>query len=408
MKGLFLQGRRYLGSVYEEVRHGARLKVLAIGSRGIFLLFVASRLAPGELTDYVFLSSIAILGARLLCFGLEEQLPLVISGNPQKAARLNPAINLLLVMEIALSLALSTRPTDVVLATALLMICYTTTSLMVGILRTVRIVGAERLRDLHWIVFVTILLAPFAWTAVDMLALLSASLITVQLLEVVLNRHKELRAEASLRDAAVRLLTYAKISWRKVLAAASILAIVRGIILWPKALGFDIELDNVAYALLLGEAFMQTAMILVYRRHAAYCSDRSNPTAMFRNGVITAVAITGYSLLAASTALLLSFLGVSLAGFSAWGEVALMIIFFGSLASYVLFRYIVWVIRDFDWALAGLEMLWFASQGVIILYLPASSWTPTLAAISLLFVLAAASLVRARIPNVTKSEQVVS
>ena len=387
MASIVSRTRGYLANVYRDVRHGAQLKFLAIASRGVFLLFVALRLQPGELAEYVFLSSIAVLGARVLSLGLDEQLPLLIAGRLEAAAEFAPVVSGLLVIQFVLA-ALFVLTGSVFVAVPLLMTCYLTTSLKAGILRTVRIAGSERLRDLHWVMFVGILLFPMPWTAVQMLGLLAASLMAVQLLEVVLNRVQGIAQGPPLREALAHVADQAALSWRKLLAGAAILVLVRAIILWPKTLHMEVALDTIAYALLLGEAFWQTAMILVYRRYAKYCATPDSPRAIFSDAAKSVAVIIAYGGVAASVALGLGFVGFSLAGFSSWNDVALMIVFFACLASYILVRYVVWVARDFDWRLSLLEIVLFLTQGAIVVYTSPSLWPGLFAlAISVFLVL---------------------
>ncbi len=386
------QVSKQISGLANELAHGAALKGLALLARALFLIYVAPRLVVGELAHYVFLSSVAAIASRALLFGLEEQLPLVIAGSKARATKFLGFSQSLLSLQIVLVAGALVTGSDIV-AAALLASCYVTTSYLAGGLRTVRVEGAERLRDLHWVVFVALALLPVAWSAQQLLLLICASLMSVQLTEVRLNRLQGMVSSVRFSAIVVELAGTIKGSWRKLLAGITILALVRGIILWPKSLTIDVMLDDIAYALMLGEAFWQTAMVIVYRRYATYCNLGSSASADIQRDCRRVIfGILGYTALAALAVYAIGLAGVVIGEFSEWVTAATMVCFFGGMASYILIRYAIWVVKDFDWLLLALELFLLALQVVTVLMLPVSVW-PLAFAVQIWFL---AALVLAR------------
>lgn len=394
---------RHLVSVISDARHGALLKFLAVSSRALFLLFVATRLAPGELTQYVFITSVAVIAARILGVGLEEHFPLLVAGNKTTLQGFLPIVNVLVLIQALLAACILlfglTLLTPVLLTT-----CYITTSFLAGLIRTVRVTGSERLRDLHWFAFGLLALLPVSWTANNLVLLMCACLMMVHWIEIHLNHGSGISHAwvwSQINNVFTSLAEPIKQSWRKLVAGAMLLLMVRGIILWPKALGFEGILDDIAYALLLGEAFWQTAMIVVYRRFAFYCAFEGAFKRILKDAVINVAVLCGYAGLACSVAVALAMMNVEIAGFSNWPAVAWMIIFFGALSGYLLIRYLIWVHRDFDWRLTGFEITLVAAQGVIVTMLAQGYW-PMGLAISALILLSVALIFATRTTSGTE------
>lgn len=373
---------RYGAATFREVRHGALLKLFAVGSRLLFLLFVVPALVPGELTLYVFLSSVAVIAARLLGCGFDEQLPLMVSGKIETLRKFTPVVDALIVVQFVLACGVAISGAQTV-ALMLLTVCYVTTSFLAGLIRTVRVTGSERLRDLHWIAFgIVALVTPVQWSAVNLVLLMAACLMLVHFVEIRINTRTAIphalhlgQALGSIRSLAGPL----RLSWRKLIASAAMTLMIRSIILWPRALGVEEILDDIAYALLLGEAFMQTSMILVYRKYARYCAQDGDFQLVLRDSLRTVAMLLAYSGVAALVAAALALTDFEISGFSNWSAVAWMILFFGLLSGYTLMRYVVWVQRDFDWWLTLGELLLVGAQGLIVYSLPTASWPAALA-----------------------------
>lgn len=383
------QATGFLRQVVNEASHGALLKGLALVSRALFLVFVAPRLLGGELATYVLLSSIAVLAGRALSLGLEEQLPIRIAGNRPAAGTFSKFAEYLVALELLLALTFIVSGSQLVV-TALLTACYVTTSFMAGLLRTVRIEGSERLRDMHWIIFGLLALTPVPWTATQMLALMCASLMGVQGFEIWCNRRSALRSSPPFSQVIADVFGQSLLSWRKLFAGVALLAIVRGIILWPNMLVIGADLDQIAYALLLGEAFWQTTMVVVHRRYALYCVKGATDSQwMIRDVAGIILTIYAYAATVAVGLMLVSTLSdFSLSGFDDWNQVSFMVIFFASLSNYILLRYVVWVIRDFDWRFFAFELGFFLAQGIIVAIMPLALWQRSFALASIFLVFA--------------------
>lgn len=369
-----------------DARHGAALKVFAVGCRAAFLFVIAPRLGSGELAEYVFLASVAAVLGRLIGLGLEEQLPLIVGGKTSEARLFTPIVNMLITLQLVLTSIYLASPSAQV-ATALLTICYVTTSFLAGLIRTIRVTGAERLRDLHWPIFFCLCLFPIQWTAVQLVALLASALMALQLLEIALNNVSGISHKISLRHArqAIALVRIGvRRSSLKLLSGANTLLLARALVLWPNLVTTHQNLDELAYAILLGEAFLQTAMIIVYRKYAAYCATHDSVSQILSNGISTVLLLCGYAAVCSLFIFGIGAADVEIAGFSAWETVAWLIIYFGCLAAYILLRYLVWIHRDFDWFLTLAEVVFVLVQGAVVYILPPELWPRIVALLALL------------------------
>jgi len=347
---------------------------MALVSRGIFLFIVVPHLVAGELTDYVFMTTIALLSARFLTMGMEEQLPLAIAGRRNVAEFFSPLVSLMIVIEIFVGLVF-VLSSGVVLSAALLASSYVTTSLFAGLLRSVNVSAAERLRDLHWIIFSSVCLLPFSWDAGQLMGLLSISLMCIHLLELRICKISIKLNLFNWGEVWAQCRKQIRSAWKKLIGSYTVVAIVRGIVLWATVLGHGFDLDNIAYALLLGEAFLQTAMVLVYRRYASYCGTLSeNYPQMKKNALYAILILMAYASIAASFAYVLEFLGVIIGRFADWKDVALIFSFFGMVSCYLLLRYLTWVVKDFDWVLVCLEIFLILAEGFLVVTTDQSDW----------------------------------
>lgn len=372
-------------SMVRDVRHGLALKFLALLSRAAFLFIVTPRLLSGELSRYVFLATIAVLAGRVMSVGMEEQLPLRVAGDMKNAREFAPLIVITAVIEVALAMLFWFTGDDVIVA-VLLAVCYVTTSLFAGLVRSVNLEASERLRDLHWAVFAALCILPAVWSAEDLLALMAVSLMAIHILELRISG-----IDFSVEGVNWRALVAVSVeqlgrAWKKLLSSASLLLMVRAIILWPNALRLSDNLDDIAYALLIGEAFWQTSMVLVYRRYARYCVSQESVLAKKRDARAAVLVLVLYALTIAAAIQLLGWFDVEIGRFSDWNAVSVFVIFFGLISSYLLIRYLTWALVDFDWRLPGFEFLFIASQGLIVFLLPSETWVFAIAASALIFV----------------------
>ena len=388
----FCRGRFLLLEFVRQVLHGGALKLIALASRGLFLLLVAPHLLSGELGTYVFFSTVAILSARVLSLGLEEQLPLRIGGNHRDATFFSPITTVGFVVEAVLLLVWVAFPNKVVGA-ILLSVCMTVTSVFGGVLRSVHVAGSERLRDMHWPIFTGICLLPLLWKAEMLLAAMAGSMMIVQALELLFGPGKVTFISAQWKLLARELRYQVGKAWKKLLASSAILLQMRAVVLWPAILGLTADADTVAYGLLLGEAFCQTAMVLVYRRYSYYCRTVVSEADFKADATRNVLVLLGYAGIAALGVVLLRPLGIVVGSFSNWPTVSGFIIFFGCLAAYLLVRYLTWVMRDFDWRLVALEGCFVLAQGIVVLLVPGDFWVYGIALVAMLMLFAAWSYV---------------
>ncbi len=363
-----------------EASHGVVLKVLGFAGRAIFLFIVAPGLVSGQLTQYVFLMTVAGLFGRFACFGLEEHLPLRIQGDTDRAATYFRLVDYLVIVEIILATIYVVTGRNVFATTALLAACYVVTPILGATLKTIRVAGSERLRDLHWVLFGLITLTPFQWNATDLLGALCASMLAVQFLEFRINALLGARPLVFAADVIREMRRELVLSWPKIIASLNIVAIVRGLILWPKILRKGPVLDEIAFVLLLGEAVWQAIMVIVHRKYARYSVYAIDKFDMILTDVISTLPVILVTTAFLSVMSLAgTLLEVQIGAVQSWPMVAISIAFFGQLAAYMLIRYAVWATRQFDWRMTVSEVLFFGTEGVIVMTTPIEYWVIGLA-----------------------------
>lgn len=360
------------------------LKILGIAGRGVFLFLVAPELLDGELAHYVFLMTIASLIGRVFCFGLDEHLPMTVRGDKEVAAPYFRLVEYLVVVEVLLAMIVVIIGVNDFTVTALLAICYVATPILGATLKTIRVTGSERLRDLHWVFFGCLIIAPLPWQGTELLATMCVSMMAVQLLELTLSKSFRMRRSSSFISVRADLRKQMSESWPKILAMANIVAIVRAVILWPRLFRLNVPLDELAYFLLLGEAFWQIAMVIVHRKYAGYCVLASNSVNEVRSDMNrTMLVLFGFVVLVSGTSITAGFFDIRIDAIPDWRILALFIAFFGLLTSYMLVRYAIWSLKAYDWRLTFWEVTFFVVQGLICLLRSPDTWILSITIVAL-------------------------
>lgn len=362
-----------------DIAHGVSLKGTALVSRVLFLLLIVPLLPAGVLSTYVFLATLSQIFCRVVGLGLEEQIPLRVAGEADRAVGFAKLSELFFVAAIVIAVvAIASGSTS--MHVLLLTICYVNTLFMSGFLRTLRLRGSERLRDLNWVLFLGFAALPLLQTANGLIIAMSLALLSVQALEIVINRRSGIGGGGTVAIAAKYLASMTPRSWRKLIAIVLLILATRALVLWPEWLSLAVPLDDIAFALLIGEAIWQTAMVIVYQRHAVYCRRAAQaPRAMLKDVVLFGLSLYAYLAVMAILVFQLEHWSVQVSGFERWDLAGFFILYFAGLTGYALARYFVWALRDFDWRLLGLKLALVAGQGVVVAASPLD-WWPALAA----------------------------
>ena len=137
---MMMDGRNNLAalirSVLAEFRYGAAWKLVSLAARAGFLFVVCPSLPDGELSRFMFFSTIALIAARLIAVGLQDELPLRVRGKREVAQGWVPLYSgvALLALVAALFYVLSS---ELIFAVACLSLGYCAHSLLAGLIRSV-------------------------------------------------------------------------------------------------------------------------------------------------------------------------------------------------------------------------------------------------------------------------------
>jgi len=142
----------------------------------------------------------------------------------------------------------------------------------------------------------------------------------------------------------------------------------RGPVLWAVWLGADVNLDELALAVALGEVVMQFGLIPVHRQYTKWCRDKPEKLVDLRQGAISAAAL-GSLLAFASLTLcyLLIQTGFAPPQLERPAVLYSALLFFSLLPAFWLIRYLLWARNIFSWELVvGSALIFLLMSAVAI------------------------------------------
>lgn len=350
---------------------GTLLKIVSFAGRIVFLVFVLPGLAAGELAQYAFLATLALLTARLAAMGLEDHLPLEIRGNRQAAGKIMLAYGSLLNLVLACGLVALISGTSVP-AVLFLAIVYLAQMVLSGVVRSINPLGYEVLANLHWVLFPVLCLAISTSTAVGIIGLMAVSVLINQFIVIRLSRLRLAIPSTPVRNLAV-LHAPMKNGWQKCLSGFMTLANMRSLILWPKFLGRAQAIDSLAFALLCAEAMWQLGMVVVNRKYAGFCLGAGTVADRLKDAIESSgLLVAAFMIIAAIIYGMRASLG--LIGDFPFALIAVATGMFGFAVGYLLLRYFNWSVHGFCWKLAGLEFALFLAVGCIVSFSEQAFW----------------------------------
>jgi hypothetical protein len=332
------------------------------------------------------LATIGLLGARVLAFGISDQLVIEIRGSRSEAARYVPLFHGLLAVGIVSAAASTVAPGPWVAAALTLVLL--AGSVLEGLLRSCAPDHYERLTNLAPMLFLAACLGDRPTSAYRLVGLFTGATILAQMLSaagsgVGVGRVRTVRALS-----VVSLVKLARRGIGKMLAELTLLANIRAVLLWPKLLAGTLASDSIAFAVTIAEAASTIPMVVVNRNYARFANTPgpSAPPVWSAAGAVLLMAAFGSIALALPA--LERFLDVAILMRVRVPDVAWAMAYLGVITAYYDLRYHAWSqgvpSRPFNAAQLG----FFALQGAVVWVLPASAH---LAAISLcagLFLLA--------------------
>ncbi|MGI9258388.1 MAG: hypothetical protein ACR2QQ_06110 [Gammaproteobacteria bacterium] len=366
---------KHLTDIVSESLHGGLWQTASFASRLLFLVLVMPFLPSGELASYVFATSIAVLVARLLLLGLDDELPLVVRADYARAKQLFPIVvfvwMLLPLIVGAGVVSGSWLPYALLLGTT-----GATGLYLSGVVRTLSPADFERLQNLQWVLFGLLAVTQLFSTAESLIVLRSVCALSTQLLIVFKQRLFSLPSWQSMSKLLAELWDNAQHSWYKLASNLSLVGAMRGYILWPAALATGPRLDTVAFAVACGEALWQMGMVFAHRRYARFSELRDAVVGEGRSVIASAFVLVGaFSLVVLLGIWAVEYLGLFPSAHSSRmvAEAALFYIF---LAGFCLLRFLLWSLRKFEWTVIGILIAIISVQGAIVYFFEPDKWFP--------------------------------
>jgi len=159
-------------------------------------------------------------------------------------------------------------------------------------------------------------------------------------------------------------------SWSKLASNVSMIAILRGFIIWP-GLFFSLEdLDKIAFAVACGEALWQLGMVFGNREYARYAVEAVVPSEVVKTIAVLAGMLCGFAWLAIWTA---TEIGIFPASQSP-NLLVVAALFYAVLCGYSSLRFLLWSQRRFETGIFYLQTLIISGQVALVVLVDPPLW----------------------------------
>ena len=346
-----------------------------------FLLSVVPGLPEGTFAEFVFVMTLGVIGGRLLSFGSEEQLPLEVAGQLQRAVEY---LCFYAVMfgsaTIVMVIYLAIRSSEV--AGLCLGISLAGTFVLSGIIRTLSSYSYEWLINWPWVIFPLLVATAQPDDAKQLLILLAISHLATQLVVGFLSR--------LIRPANFFARQRIGRSWRsivlqgsqKVFSTILLVLDLRGLIIWPKLVKGLLVSDTLALTLSVAESIWQVGMVVVNREYNRFCKK----TVSKRDVALGALIITGiFAMCALAISIGHPIVSNVIAHSLPWNEIVVAIIFMTVVALFIHYRNFFWSIGMFGRSLLVAQIVLFVGQMFVVDLLPEERWLRYLVGFSILW-----------------------
>lgn len=263
--------REVIKRLARDSLHGSLLKLLSVFARALFFFLVIPRLPAGVLSEYMFISSMAVIGATALMLGLDEELPRVIRGSVAKARAYLRWYSVLNVFGLISLIALAAIA-SVSLAVVALLLALAAGKILGGIIRSIDPRINEQIQNLPWVIFIGIVVIFKIDQTIVMIAVMAASLLAIQYLGAYLVLKRDDHSASVTGVALPALIRHGLEHGSSRLASNIFLStVIRSPIIWPVWFGYSGNLDQIAFAIAIGEIVAQFGRIPANQAYARWC-----------------------------------------------------------------------------------------------------------------------------------------
>ena len=362
-----------LRGVLYETGHGLTLKLAAFGARALLLVMVLPNLLSGELAEYMFFTTVALLAARIVLAGVDLELPLSIRGDRNNARELSAGI-LFGWLCTALAGILFLYRGDLVSATLLLTFSLASNQFLGGTVRTLSPQSFERLINIPMLIFTAAAIFFGADTAIALLVVRALAGLVVQFGVAIHQRVLSRPSRQNIARLGAKLKLSLKSGWRKLLSNLSLRGALRGFILWPKAMQSVALSDSIAFAVAVGDVVYQLGMVFSNRRYAVLANQdkvaagdiRSTAQAGFLLSIL--IIVPGIAVIYVA-----DYFGL-LPALTSASMLTQAVIFYSIMCLFSLMQFIAWTLRAHDWVAIFSQLGLLVLQGIICWLLPLEAW----------------------------------
>jgi len=284
--------RKLIGQLASDSLHGGLLKLLSLAARGMFFLLVIPRLPAGVLSGYMFASSIAVMGATALMLGLDEELPRVIRGSMASARAYIRWFFLLSALAFVGLLILAAIP-SLNLAILVFLLAVAAGRILGGIIRSLDPRINEQIQNLPWVIFIAIVVTFQLDQTVPLIAVMSASMLAVQYVGAYLVLKRD-NTSASLEPVSLMALIRHGLEhgWSRLASNLLLSSVMRSAIIWPVWFGYTGNLDQVAFAIAVGEIVAQFGRIPANQAYSRWCRVPPMRRIDWREAIISSLLLS--------------------------------------------------------------------------------------------------------------------
>jgi len=285
--------------------HGGLLKLLSVAARGLFFFLVIPRLPAGVLSEYMFISSMAVIGATALMLGLDEELPRVIRGSVATARAYLRWYSVLNVMGIIGLVTLATNA-SVYLAIVALLLALAAGKILGGIIRSIDPRINEQIQNLPWVSFIAIVIIFRIDETVTLIAVMAASFLAVQYLGAYLVLKRD-NHSAAVEPVALRALIRHGLEHgsSRLVSNVFLSTVIRSAIIWPVWFGYSGNLDQIAFAIAIGEIVAQFGRIPANQAYSRWCRNPPMLRSDWRGAILSSLILSVGLFVASSIGILL-------------------------------------------------------------------------------------------------------
>ena len=344
---------------------GSFWKSLSVISKFGFLLLIVPKLPEGIFSQYLSSFTICLLCARLLSFGTEDQLPVIISGSIEKSKKFMPVYWWVIVTGLVMLAANFCSGNSFFIYCAVVAF-QLTNFLLCGIIRSFSPEGYEKLINLpSFFYFILLLIFPANSSELLLHNWIWATALGQTVVLIGLKFRFTLLFSQNIRN---ELIIIFRLGFDKMISSFLALAAFRGLVVLPKYISGALVGDSLAFAISIGEGCWQLAMVVVNRNYSYYCRRGSVIEKSLASAVCVMAGMSGVGFV------ILKYIHLSIIEKISWPLVGWALIFFGAMSAFMEIRYFCWAHKIMNKTVLLYQLFFILIQFFVILFFSENNW----------------------------------